>query len=282
MLEGDHIDKEALGNFAEFITQIDNLSYIDSPKFDSRFLEDRWAKSLFGLWKELPIDKLVQYFKEGRDPWDPQFTKEEKKKTTWEGRPKTTDTPPVGATPEALLWGKEYGFPVYKTDPEGKQTTEVEHEIISLGGTIKDKQGAVFYAAQTGFPFAVEQMEKNGIKNYTKELGMLFFNTTDPQIGKDGKEQRNWLKGEIGFLMAKARGYDTYVSFNENKNESAKRNSYFMNSTTYNLDIPKKRLAEIVPGTILVRGVMLLGPQKSKDREPMTKEKFLRVLKLKE
>jgi len=140
-----------------------------------------------------------------------------------------------------------------KKDAAGNTTSLVEHEKVVLGAIIQKNQRAAFYATGEGLVIAQEQMEKKGIKNYTEALGAVLFNTTDPYGDDDRGEKRNWLKGELGFLVAKASGYDTYVSFNENKGEPSKRNSYFINSTTYNLNPTKEKLAEIVPGTIIVR-----------------------------
>jgi hypothetical protein len=275
-------------DFVQFVTSIDNLSYIKPEDCTPEFIQKKWANSLFAIGKNLPIEFIVQFFKDGRDPWTPKFTAAEKKLTVQNNELLTenggqaykkdaqgNDTAPIIQTKD----GKN--TIVYRKDATGKPIEPiVAYKEISLGELLIKKNGQATYAVGPGYKRSLAYMEKEGIKSDTKEWGRVFFNTIDPQIGPDGKEYINRLPGDLGTLLAWANGYDTYIAFNENKAEPAKSNTYFMNSKTYNLDPAKEILSQIVPETVYVRGIMILGPQSSSERAAMTKEKFLEALHL--
>lgn len=237
-----------LDNMVRFTTNVDNLSYVyDNRYTENNFLEKNWSKSLFGLYKDVPFENIVQWFKEGRDPFKPNFTDEEKESIIIHRYRQANDT--------------KHG---------GKQTIE---EDVTLGKIIEEKENEISIELGRNLPFAEVKMKENGIAFETPELGRVLYNTMDKQADRNGKMTINSLKH--GYLIAKATGYDTYVSYNELTKK------FFINAGTHDLSGIYEKLKKIVPGTKLVRGVMIVPPAGKHNRENITREKFLDILGLK-
>lgn len=54
-----------LDELVKFVTEVDNLSYNISKKD----FETKWANTLYGCYRQLPIAKIIEFFKAGHDPY---------------------------------------------------------------------------------------------------------------------------------------------------------------------------------------------------------------------
>jgi len=242
------IEKEPwMRDVADFVTDVDNLSYVKDEGFNEKSLEHKWPKSLFGIYKDIPFEKIATWIKEGRDPYKPDFTEDE-----------------LNGTFTRIKWKEE----------EGKQIA-IKQEI-SLRDIIKEKEEEIG-ADISNAKFAVELMKKRGIKLESKEVGKIIYNKRDRQkeIGELDKKRNKVNRIDNGFLVAKALGYDTYATYYEEYNK------FMVNTNTYNLNPIHRNFKKIIPETVLVRGVMLMQPLGLSKRSKMTEEKFLKLLGLK-
>lgn len=243
MIEG----KPWMKDVADFVTNVDNLSYVKDEGFNEKSLEHKWPKSLFGIYKDIPFEKIAGWIEEGRDPFKPEFSENE-----------------LNEIFTRIKWKEE----------DGKQIAKKQE--ISLREIIREKEQEIG-ADISNAKFAVELMKKRGIKLESKELGKVIYNKRDRQkeIGELDKKRNKVNRIDNGFLVAKALGYDTYATYYE------EHNKFMVNTNTYNLNPIHKNFKKVVPETVLVRGVMLMQPLGLSKRKDMTEEKFLKLLGLK-
>ena len=118
---------------------------------------------------------------------------------------------------------------------------------------------------------ALYRMKRQGIKTHTEELGGVIYNTLDRQ--KDVPEQgiNPINKMANAFEATKAFGGDTFISYNE------KTKKFFINSTTKDLRPVFDRLQKVIPGAKFIRGVMILPPFLSTERQGIDRRKFLEI-----
>jgi hypothetical protein len=172
-----------MDNMVEFVTSVDNLSYSNHDKFNESFLEHKWPKSMYGIYKNVPFEKIVQWFKQGKDPLNPEFTDEE--------------------------MGEVIGV---KKDKDGSRKLTLKELIsekkLEIGLDIRNAK------------LAVKVMESRGIKLESRRIGKVIYNKQDRQkdILKIDKDRNPTNKIYNGFLVAKALGYDTYATYNEKYN----------------------------------------------------------------
>ncbi len=239
-----------LDSFTNFVTQEDNLTYADDPRFTYQYFKNNFAKSIFGLNKEVPFEKKVEWFGKGKNPFDPQFTPEELKEEI--------ETTVVG-----------YG-------PDGKKV--YKKKKLPLEKIIERVQKKVESDLRDAFPFAIKMMKINGIKDYTKNLGKVFYN--NPDNYREYKDNNGVIKKKANklnypFLTAKVNEYDTYISY-----QSETTLKYFINNTTHNLEPTFEDISEIAPETVIVNSAMIIPPKKKVDREVFYEKSFLETLDL--
>lgn len=248
LVKNKMIDAEPwMDNMVRCITSEDNLSYVNDKRFTEGFLEHKWPESIFGVHKDVPFEKVTQWFKEGKDPFKPDFTDEELKET----------------------------FNVIEWDKIDKKKSKIVQKTLEKIIESKDKE---IGADISNTKFAVKLMESRGIKTESKLLGKVVYNKQDVQedINKlrttKVKNPKNYINN--GFLATKALGYDTYVTYNE------KYHRFMINTNTKNLMPLYEKIKKIIPEVVLVRGVMLMQPTGLSKRKAMTEEKLLKLLGL--
>lgn len=239
-----------LDSFTNFVTQEDNLTYTDDSRFTYQYFKNNFANSIFGLNKEVPFEKKVEWFKKGKNPFDPKFTAEELK--------------------------EEIETTVVSYGPDGKKVYKKKN--LPLEKIIERVQKKVDSDLRDAFPFALKMMEINGIKDYTKNLGKVFYN--NPDNYREYKDNKGVIKKRANklnypFLTAKVNGYDTYVSY-----QSETTLKYFINNTTHNLEPTFEDISEVAPGTVIVNSTMIMPPKKKIDREVFYEKSFLETLDL--
>lgn len=253
LLENNLIKREPwIDKLVDCINQEDNLSYVDDKRFNEKYFKYKYASSLFALQKEVDFHQLVKWCREGKDLFDPKFTDKELDEE-------------VKTTIEVEGW----------EDENGKKSKAYENAMVPLRSIIAKIQERIDNDFKA-FDFAKKKMKERGIKKYTKELGNILYNLPDFQnfIGKNKGKVVN--KFNYPFLVTRAMGGDTYISYSElNK-------KYFINSSTYDLTFIDKELSKKIPEGIMVNGVMILPPKKKAEREVINEEEFLKIIKLKE
>ena len=115
---------------------------------------------------------------------------------------------------------------------------------------------------------------KNSIKN-NKEEGLDLENTRLGRVIYHNyfkiRGAANKILDHLAFKATIAKGYDTYVAYNNNK----KKKSFFINSKNPNLSIVVEELNKKYPGCAIdIRGVMIYG----KIVDGMTEEEFLNII----
>jgi hypothetical protein len=238
-------------NMASFVTSVDNLSYVNHENYDVDSLEYQWPKSMFGIYNDVPFEKIPQWFKEGKNPFDPKFTEEE-----------------LNEVLETTEWTRDADSKINGQKPvERKATLKkiIEEKEKEIGADISNAR------------FAIELMKKRGIKTKSSKIGKVIYNKQDRQkeIDQLDKKRNNIIKIYNGFLVAKALGYDSFATYNE------KYNRFMVNTNTYDLEALFAEVKKVVPETVLVRGVMMMQPYGLSKRKDMTEDKFLELLELK-
>jgi hypothetical protein len=212
--------------------------------------------------------------------FEPNFTAEELAKVTFKRKNGSV------VTLEELIQSKKFEheksapgtpFQLSFTDEELSKATWNNRNVrkfrdVSLGELIKENEAEIANDIDSAVPFAEAMRKKNGIKNWTEELGRILYNTKDTQTDINGNKRNNHINH--GFLVTKAKNYDTFINYNEQDKK------FFINSTTKDLTPIFERIQKIVPGAVMVRGVMILPAPELKDREAMTREQFLDILGL--
>lgn len=237
LFENGFIKREPwLDNFVDFINQQDNLTYVDDSRFkgNEKYFRNKFPTSLFALQKEVDFEQVVKWFKEGKDPFNPNFS-----------------------------------------DRELEQKVMYKKEMIPLKFVIGEIQKKVDSDLKS-FEFAKRKMKERGIKEQTDELGKVVYNFPDFQTFIGSTKGKVVNKFNYPFLIVKAKGYDTYVSYSELTKK------YFINNSTHDLTFIDRELTKKIPENIMVNGVMILPPKKKADREVINEEEFLKIIKLKE
>ncbi|MDE2030663.1 MAG: hypothetical protein KGI58_00150 [Patescibacteria group bacterium] len=235
-------------NMVDFVTNIDNLSYANDKRYNLEFLKNKWPESIIGIYKNVPFSKITQWFKEGRDPFKPEFTEADLNEVL----------------PKVEL----------SKDAEGNTIKKIgETKLLDI---INDKRREIG-ADISNAKLAIELMKAKGIKLENERLGKVLYNLQDRQQEiKDMGTGRNPVnKIYNGFLVTKALGLDSYVTYQN------KYNRFLINTNNHNLRPIYEEIKKIVPETVLVRGVMLMQPQGLSKRKEMTEDKFLNLLGLK-
>jgi len=185
ILEKSNLFKEKpwLRVFVDFVTKTDNLTYVNDTyedgkrKFNENNFSNNWASSLYGIYKYLPLETLLQFFEEGRDPWKP-FTQEELAGTF------------------------------------GSELVEYRDKKRPLREVIVDTQKEVS-TALFGARRAEEAMKEMPIQKSTAELGnVLYHNYARFEDKKSKKIITNKIPNQYAFLVTKALGYDTFAAYN--------------------------------------------------------------------
>ncbi len=240
------------GELAHLVTEIDNLTYVENPNFNERFLEKDWPKSMYALVKEVPFKKVAEWakggkFKEGEDIAFPKFTDAE-----------------LDEFIEVRIIKDEKGKGVEKR--------------CTLRDIIKMKEGEISIDISNA-KFAVELQKARGIGTESGEIGKFIYNKQDRQtdIGILNKGRNKVNKIYNGFLTAKALGYDSYVTYNE-EYKRFMVNNITVGDRINNVYRLGKKLQELVPKTVIVRGVMLFQPPGMSNRSNITENKFLKII----
>lgn len=253
LLENNLIKRQPwIDRLVDCIDQEDNLSYVDTKRFNKDYFKYKYASSLFALQKEVSFDDILRWCKEGRDLFDPKFTEEELKQD-------------VKITIEVEGW----------EDKDGKKSKAYKEVVVPLAGVIAKIQANIDSDFKA-FEFARRKMDERGIKKETKELGRVLYNIPDFQnfVGKNKGKVVN--KFNYPFLITKAMGGDTYVSYSELTKK------YFINSSTYDLTFIDKELLKRMPSSNMVNGVMILPPRTMAERRIINEEEFMKIIRLKE
>jgi hypothetical protein len=252
MLENGFIERDLkLDRLTNTINQEDNLSYVDNKRFNESYFKYKYASSLFALQKEVDFRHLIQWSKEGRDPFDPKFTDKELEEK-------------VKILVEAEGW-QEKG--------ENKPRKMYREEMVPLKFVIGEIQKKIDSDLKA-FEFAKRKMKERVIKEYTNELGKVIYNFPDYQTS--GKNNKYLNKFHYPFALIKAKGYDTYASYSELTKKG------FINNSTHDLTFIDQELSKAIPGSNMINGVMILPPKKKADRDLGNEDKFLKAIKIKE
>ena len=176
-------EKPWLKKFVRFVTNFDNLSYVDEKnaegknKFTPSSFANAWPKSLYALAQHLPFEDLVKAFEENRDPWKPYNEAE--------------------MTKIISRMGKK-GDELQKIIEENRKTA-----IFTVDAVRR----------------AEEANKTINIEESTPELGKIIYHNFPTVQSHDGKSFVNKIPNAYGFMATKAIGRDTYVVFNKEKKE---------------------------------------------------------------
>jgi hypothetical protein len=165
-----------LDRLTQFATEFDNLNY----PLDEEFFRKYWWRTLYGVHRNLPVEMLVQFFKEGRDPRKP-FEAEYAKSVI-------IKTEEGGIKRHKPKKGESEGRPVTLFDLTRLSRHLVEKSIAQIETFRK-------------------VAKKAGLPQETDELGKIVFNIIGPG-------ERNRIPE--GYAAVKALGYDTYILWDEN------------------------------------------------------------------
>ncbi len=77
--------------FVSFITDVDNMSYPRHEE-DPTWFKNNYAKTLVGLHKVLSVETLIEFFKAGKNPYEPLTDEELSRSCTTSGEKPTTTT----------------------------------------------------------------------------------------------------------------------------------------------------------------------------------------------
>lgn len=222
-----------------FVNEVDNLSYADKKNFTPGYFQEIWPKTLYALHKFLPYKQVINWIREGRNPENP-FTE--------------TELDTLTVETNATIKNKETGKYEKKQIPL--------RELVNV-------RGKHAFDSMKYLNAATRNMSAQHIKQESKELGRVAFATMDSEVDIRGnKISGTYLKE--GYLAAKAKGYDTYVSYSQSNDR------FFINSTNKDLRPIIKEVKKIVPNAKLIRGVMIL-PGKDGNGGKLTKEKLLEI-----
>ena len=229
----------------DFITSVDNLSYVNEPFYNEAYLKDIWPRSIVGIYKDVPFEKIVQWFKEGKDPMNTKFTVAEMNE---------------------ILEGQE-------KDKKSKKWIKTEKTLRSI---IQAKDEEIYFDLQ-GAKLAGEIMEYRGLSIQSEQLGKILYHKQDRQAliknVKKGANPVNTITARgNGFLVAKARGYDTFVTVNEEKK------MFMINTQEYNLEKVYSAIKNIEPNAVLARGVMLMQAQDPKKRNGIPEDELFKIV----
>lgn len=226
--------------FGDFMTSFDNLTYLKDD-FDVDELKKEWPRSLYGMMhgskETLPLEAVAEAFEKGRDPWRPYTGMEIKDGITYTN-----------------LLGEEEKIDLQKNVTAGLYQVKSNLQAIDNA------------------EYAMEAMK---LPKETPELGKFLFHNHPQYINEDGNEKTNVIANNMGFITAKARGYDTYIVYNP------QNQSFFINSSTIDLKPVYEKLKAKYPGTTLVRGVMIFTPKNKEVTKNMTEAEFLQTIGLK-
>ena len=162
-------EQEWIRNLTNFVTEVDNMSY---PRKDKEWFENTYSKTILGLHKVLPVEMLIEYFKKGKDPYEPFTDEELANPTTFKNSRKETIT-----LVDACLESQG----LVKQSIEGAEWHEWRNRAI------------------------------NGNKTYTTELGKILFYEPYRET-KTGKKKKDEYHGiPLGAHAAYNLGYDSYV-----------------------------------------------------------------------
>lgn len=234
-----------MGEMSDFITDVDNLLYVNYEGYTEKFLAHQWPKSLYALYKTVPFEKILEWFRAGKDPADPQFSEEE-----------------LAEQVSRTLWNEKSDGSLIATEEKVSLREIIEEQKQIIGADISNAK------------FAIELMKKRGLATENSKLGKLIYNKQDrqPEIGTLDKKRNKVNKIYNGFLAARALGYDSYATYNE------KYKRFMVNTQTYNLQKLLAVFKKAGQDAVLVRGVMLLQPQGTAKGSKMTEDKFLELL----
>jgi len=114
-----------------------------------------------------------------------------------------------------------------------------------------------------GVKNSITNNKKMGLNLETESLGKIIYQDYFKIRGKV-----NMIPDHLAFKATKAKGFDTYISWNKQKN------SFYLNSSNPNLSKITEKLNEVDPECAKdVRGVMIFGKIKN-----LTEEQFLNII----
>ncbi len=225
----------------KFVTEVDNASHLyineknadgspkDKDKIDAekqeleKFYKNDFAKSLYGLYNNLPFEELLKLLKEDRD---------------WRS-PLSDD-----------YLAKISAIRIYKIPPSGEEKTDIEN---LLRDTVERVKGEVISSIDT-IRAAEEEMKRKNIKNQHPILGKVLVNFKESTklLGqeKPWEEQVQPAHREAAYAL----GYDTQITFSQADNkfwiqsrkdlsqmaEEIKKSGYDVIIARGSLAIPKK------------------------------------------
>lgn len=256
LVEKGHLErKEWIDNLANFITDIDNLSYpiTDTErkavgKSHDNYFRKEWFRSLYGLERKLSFEELVKAIE--------YFTKQR----------------------------RNIDSPLSSAEIEGMEVMTKTGEKVTLL-SLCDKTQEEVKDSDQGVAFARKHMEQIGVREETDELGRILLNVTQRKI--ESKEEKNRLRKtrygnlvSLGFPIVKANGFDSYVIWNE-------RDGSFFITSSRNLESVFSRISQAIPEAKLLRGTMIVRPRINSETEDGVRPEYkpdelLKILGMKE
>ncbi len=247
-----------------------------NPEFKAMLDENPWLKKLISFTTNIDNLKYVD------EKWD-NGTKKFNENSFTNVWPKSLHSlaslMPFECLTQAIQEGRDPWNPYTEKEiVEGIEYTDIHRgkKIFNIGEKIDDQK-----KASKGVLAGVERARKYtktiGLPEETPELGKIIYHNF-PKIDdykRKGKKITNKIDNGLGFIATKAVGCDTYVVFNKSKN------SFFINSTTHDLQPVFERLQKLYPGTTLVRGVMIFAPKGEDVLKEIDEEEFLKAVGMK-
>lgn len=176
-----------LQNMLRFMDEIRTMSYLEEkgkdkqPLFNQKNFIEQWPRSLYGIYKMLPFEGLVEVFKTERNAFDP-FTDEE-------------------------LDGDLGNFILY-ADKEGKPMT-LRDIIRKREIEAKKAANGIYHTEKESF-----MLNNKGNKHLGKVAYHNFARITPKQ---GGKSFINMIPNDVGYAAARVQGYDSFIVFNPQK-----------------------------------------------------------------
>lgn len=237
-----------LERLVNFVTRHDNLAYELAPgrPVSSRmnYFKTRFGKTLYATHRELPFRFIVEYFRAGGDPWQPLDSEKAQ--------------PAVEAALQAVAEPGRW---------EGERRIDPEEITKIIGRRVYDAWSDT--RAINAAKKAMELTHRDVRNSILKRTLVVVPNEPVPGLMYKKKPvTQDSLR--YGFTAAKAHGYNTYIIWKDDGR------GFFINSRSDLMPIYRK-LKDLVPDAVLVRGHMLLRTNRV-DATPFPFEKFLELI----
>lgn len=242
-------------NIVNIVNSIDNLSYVNRKDREGKkiwnedYFTNKWPYSVEAIAEQIPLPVLIKLCKDNKIKNAAQiFTHKEIN----------------GNIGDTIVREEEKNVEV-KNEENGEIELKKETHFIRIKDICEaNKQKAL--KTLEGIEKTIELNKKNGLDTDNTVIGKaVYFNF------KSGT-----IPFKTAFLGAKAKGYESFVAFNNDPKKIEQK--FFVNSSSANTQNFAKMLNEKLPGTRDIRGNFIFPPKNLTDLRKFKEADFLNML----